>query len=335
MAVIALKKDESLSLGIALLAHAALVAVLLLGERGGTVVKPPERIVVTLSEDVAPTSTSPDPSAQAAPDVAPEIGEAAPAAEPAPPAPAPEPQPVERVQPAPQPRPEPRPQPRPEPPRPVAKPAPKPVPRATPRPTPPKPVAKPAPKPAPKAAAKPTPKQQPAKQQPAKPATSRTSSIDRIVNKSGSSAPTKAATPPKKAGGSRIGDDFLEGVPSGQAATRSNSQPAAAIGPAVKSSLASAISRQLKPRWQAPQGPEAEDLVTILAFNLNKDGTLAGSPRVVRQLGITDVNRAQADRHAEQAVRAVQLAAPFNLPEEYYDAWKRVSEFRFDRRLSQ
>lgn len=331
MAVIALKKDESLSLGIALLAHAALVAVLLLGERGGTVVKPPERIVVTLSEDVAPTSTSPDPSAQAAPDDAPEIGEAAPAAEPAPPAPAPEPQPVERVQPAPQPRPEPRPQPRPEPPRPVAKPAPKPVPRATPRPTPPKPVAKPAPKPA----AKPTPKQQPTKQQPAKPASNRTSSIDRIVNKSGSSAPTKAATPPKKAGGSRIGDDFLEGVPSGQAATRSNSQPAAAIGPAVKSSLASAISRQLKPRWQAPQGPEAEDLVTILAFNLKKDGTLAGSPRVVRQLGITDVNRAQADRHAEQAVRAVQLAAPFNLPEEYYDAWKRVSEFRFDRRLSQ
>lgn len=322
MAVIALKKDESLSLGIALLAHAALVAVLLLGERGGTVVKPPERIVVTLSEDVAPTSTSPDPSAQAAPDVAPEIGEAAPAAEPAPPAPAAEPRPVERVPPAPQPRPEPRPQPRPEPPRAAAKPTPRPVPRATPRPTPPKPVAKPAAKPAPKA-------------QPPKPATNRTSSIDRIVNKPASSAPTKAATPPKKAGGSRIGDDFLEGIPSGQAATRSNSQPAATIGPAVRSSLASAISRQLKPRWQAPQGPEAEELVTILAFNLNKDGTLAGSPRVVRQLGITDVNRAQADRHAEQAVRAVQLAAPFNLPEEYYDAWKRVSEFRFDRRLSQ
>jgi hypothetical protein len=56
---------------------------------------------------------------------------------------------------------------------------------------------------------------------------------------------------------------------------------------------------------------------------------------VVRQLGITDTNRAQADRHAEQAIRAVRLAAPFDLPEEYYDAWKRVSAFRFDKRLSQ
>ena len=52
-----------------------------------------------------------------------------------------------------------------------------------------------------------------------------------------------------------------------------------------------------------------------------------------RQTGVTSVNAAQKDRHAEQAIRAVQLAAPFNLPEEYYDAWKRVSSFRFDKRL--
>ena len=37
----------------------------------------------------------------------------------------------------------------------------------------------------------------------------------------------------------------------------------------------------------------------------------------------------------EQAIRAVELAAPFNLPPEYYNAWKRVSSFRFDRKLSQ
>ena len=111
--------------------------------------------------------------------------------------------------------------------------------------------------------------------------------------------------------------------------------PAAAIGPQVRSALSAAITRQLKPYWQAPQGPDAEELVTYLAFNLNKDGSLSGRPEVVRQSGITDVNRNQASRHAEQAVRAVQLAAPFNLPEEYYDAWKRVSSFKFDKRLSQ
>ena len=75
--------------------------------------------------------------------------------------------------------------------------------------------------------------------------------------------------------------------------------------------------------------------MTILSWSLNPDGTLAGTPRVVRQDGITDANRAQAARHAEQAVRAVQLAAPFNLPAEYYEAWKRVADFRFDRKLSQ
>ncbi|WP_369818219.1 TonB C-terminal domain-containing protein [Novosphingobium sp. ST904] len=103
----------------------------------------------------------------------------------------------------------------------------------------------------------------------------------------------------------------------------------------MKSALSGAITRQLKPHWQAPQGPDAEELVTYLAFTLNKDGSLAGKPTVVRQTGITDTNRNQAARHAEQAIRAVQLAAPFNLPDEYFDAWKRVSSFKFDKRLSQ
>ena len=107
------------------------------------------------------------------------------------------------------------------------------------------------------------------------------------------------------------------------------------IGPAVKSALAGSISRQLKPRWVAPQGAEAELLVTVLAWDLNLDGTLNGNPRVVRQEGITEANRAQAQRHAEQAIRAVKLAAPFNLPPQYYPAWKRIADFRFDRKLSQ
>lgn len=111
--------------------------------------------------------------------------------------------------------------------------------------------------------------------------------------------------------------------------------PAALIGPAVQSALAGSISRQLKPHWIVPQGADAEKLVTILSWNLNRDGSLAGTPQVVRQEGVNEMNRAQAARHAEQAIRAVQLAAPFNLSDEYYDAWKRVATFRFDRKLSQ
>lgn len=140
-------------------------------------------------------------------------------------------------------------------------------------------------------------------------------------------AAAKAAEPK-----GQIGSDFLGSRGTNEASQNSGS-PAAEIGPRVRNSLASSISRQLKPHWSAPQGADAEQLVTILAFDLNQDGSLSGSPRVVRQTGITDANRAQAGRHAEQAIRAVRLAAPFNLPEEYYDAWKRVSDFRFDRRL--
>lgn len=96
-----------------------------------------------------------------------------------------------------------------------------------------------------------------------------------------------------------------------------------------------AIAREIKPHWQPPSGPGVEDIITVLQFRLNEDGSLAGRPRMVSQRGVTDINRAQASRHAEQAIRAVQLAAPFDLPPEYYNAWKNVSAFSFDWKLSQ
>lgn len=196
-------------------------------------------------------------------------------------------------------------------------------------PPPPAPMAQfePLPKPLPRATVAPPPKPAPlAKSPPAKapPATA------------GSAAPkAPPARTASKPGASRIGDDFLKGTPGGTAKTPAGPPPAATIGPAVRSALAGAISRQLKPKWVAPQGAEAELLVTILTWDLNPDGSLVGAPRVVRQEGITDANRAQAARHAEQAIRAVRLAAPFNLPDEFYPAWKRVTAFRFDRKLSQ
>ena len=149
-------------------------------------------------------------------------------------------------------------------------------------------------------------------------------------------APQPAAVPARPAGGSRIGSDFLKGVPGGQApGAKSAGQPAQQTGAAVRAALSGAITRQLKPRWVAPQGADADQLVTVLAWDMNPDGTLSGAPRVVSQAGITDANRAQAERHAEQAIRAVRLAAPFDLPDDLYAAWKHVASFRFDRKLSQ
>ncbi len=322
MATTTFKSEERVGLVLAVAAHAALVAFLVWRPIGDAIIPPPERMTVTISDEVGLTSTSPEPAAQAAPDVAPDLGEPAPAEpepEPAPPPPKPQPpqppkpEPV-KAQPKPPP-PKPTPRAQPQPPKPVARPAPTPP---RPRPTPPRKAA-PAP---PKAAPTPPRAQPPAR--PAQPSQARPAQ----------SRPAQSA-PPRTPGASRIGDDFLKGAPSSQTTGASRTPPAQTIGPAVRSSLASSISRQLKPKWAAPQGADAELLVTVLSFSLNRDGSLAGRPTVVQQQGINDANRAQAGRHAEQAIRAVQLAAPFDLPEEYYDAWKRIASFRFDKRLSQ
>ena len=202
------------------------------------------------------------------------------------------------------------------PPQPIAKPAPQPLVK-------PPPAIRPAPAiklaPVPKPVARAVPRTQPAVQ----PAAASASADTRPRRR-----------PDAPVGGSRLGSDFLKGVPAARATGAARAIPAA-VGPQVLASLSGAIARQLKPRWSAPQGVDADQLVTILAWSLNADGSLAAAPRVVRQDGITDANRAQAARHAEQAVRAVQLAAPFTLPPQYYDQWKRVASFRFDRRLSQ
>lgn len=174
----------------------------------------------------------------------------------------------------------------------------------------PAPLAQPEPRPAPSRAAQPTPAPTPAARQ--------------------TPAPTPAASP-TRATGSRLNERFLEGVSDAQG---SQGQAATSIGPAVQASIGQAIIRQLRPHWNPPSGVDVDQLVTVLRFRLNRDGTLAGAPEVVRQTGVNDNNRAQVARHQEQAIRAVRLAAPFNLPEEYYAGW-RVITSNFDNRLAQ
>lgn len=158
---------------------------------------------------------------------------------------------------------------------------------------------------------------------------------ERVVSRQADRPAPPRVVPPNRSGAQRVDRDFLKGVSGASGDSQSALVPAAQIGANVRSSLSSAIARELKPRWGAPQGAEADRLVTILAWDLNADGSLAGAPRLVRQEGITDANRTQAPRHLEQAIRAVRLAAPFDLPGEYYNAWKRITSFRFDRKLSQ
>lgn len=101
-----------------------------------------------------------------------------------------------------------------------------------------------------------------------------------------------------------------------------------------QASIDSEIVRQLKPHWNPPSGTEVEQLVTVVRFRLNRDGSLRGNPEVLRTNGVTASNRNQVNRHQEQAVRAVRLAAPFNLPERFYSGWSVVTS-NFDNRLAQ
>lgn len=148
--------------------------------------------------------------------------------------------------------------------------------------------------------------------------------------------PSRAVTPPKpapKGGGSRVGDNFLAGM-GDSAQTSETRAPASAIGASAKASLLQGIVREVKPHWQPPSGPDVDQIVSKVRFRLNTDGSLAGRPQLVGQQGVNATNRTQAGRHGEQAIRAVQLAAPFDLPARYYEAWKTVT-LDFDWKLAQ
>lgn len=292
-ALVHLRKEERVGLGVAAGAHVALlVAILVMGNREQPTIPMPERMTVSLAQDVGMEDTAPDPATEPRASVSPILSQE----------PSPDPQP-EAEAPAEAP--------------PVTRPVVKPEPAKPTKPTSkPKPEAKPQPKP------KPEPKPKPQQKAEPKPAA-------KPVQK-----PKKVEAPSKpKSSGSRIGSDFLAGS-SANADGKDSGAAASQIGPQVQASLGQAITRQLKPHWSAPQGADAEQLVTIIRFRLNRDGSLAGNPEVVSQSGVTPSNQAQKARHAEQAIRAVRLAAPFDLPERFYDGWKVVTS-QFDRRLSQ
>jgi outer membrane biosynthesis protein TonB len=213
--------------------------------------------------------------------------------------PAPAPEPAKAEPPRSPPKPEPAPPP----------PKPEPSPRAA--PTPPKPVTSPTPR-------------------DSVPPLRERSRPDRPPPPRPTASPAQAA---EKRGGSRISDDFLSGAGS-STTTNETRIPAAQIGASARAAIAQALARQIKPYWTAPPGLDVDELVTFVDFDLNPDGSLKGPPRVRSQSGITETNRAQAARHAENAIRAIQLAAPFDLPPEYYEVWKSVRGARFDRNTS-
>ena len=273
--------EERTGLAVAVVLHLALFAMLMVqGLFPAPVIDPPQRMTVSLAEDVGMEATAPDPVTESRASTAPTLDIN--------PAPAPA-----QDQPAP--------------------------PQIT-RPTPPQVQS---PVPSPNARADTSPRRRPDPPRTQSPAQRSEAQPQRSQSQPQSS---------QRSGGSRLSDNFLEGA-GDSTRTDETRVPASQIGASAKASLFQAVARQLRPHWHPVDGADREKLVSRIRFRLNPDGALAGAPSLLGQRGETEANRAQALRHAENAIRAVQLAAPFDLPPEYYEAWKTVT-VDFDWNLS-
>jgi len=199
----------------------------------------------------------------------------------------------------------------------------------------PEPVPAPRPAPPPPPQAKPKPAEQRVKPEPAKvpPPPSKSAPAKPEPAKATPAKPTaKPAEKPAPRRGPRLGDDFLKGLdaPATQKPSAAPGASQAPVSAIAARALGAEVKRQIKPYWKAPTGADAELLVSIVAADLNSDGSLKGPPRIVRQTGITASNSGQRQLHAENALRAVRLAAPFKLPPELFDAWQSL-EIKFDK----
>jgi hypothetical protein len=179
-------------------------------------------------------------------------------------------------------------------------------------PTPPlpEPVVRPTPAPAPKQVAKPvpaTPKKSPPAAQKAPP------------------RPTPKAEPKKQSSRptGRL-DGIVDGLSRSQPkASASKGAPAAATAAEVKRSIDVSIKAAVGPRWNGCRisGVDVDQLKTVVKFRLTQSGALAGFTSVETS-GQNDSNKFQVQRHQECAKRAIELAAPFDLPEENYSFWQ-------------
>ncbi len=87
------------------------------------------------------------------------------------------------------------------------------------------------------------------------------------------------------------------------------------------------ISAQIRNCWRLPGGGGGIDTAVVtVRWNLKRDGRLDGQPQIVGSRNDPLFRIA-----GEAAVRAVNCAAPFELPAELYSAWKEIT-WEFDPR---
>lgn len=100
---------------------------------------------------------------------------------------------------------------------------------------------------------------------------------------------------------------------------------ATANAPMLSQNEIDALRAQLMGCWNPPVGvAEAKNLIVIVRFELNRDGSVSGEPTVTNYSA-----NALFQVAAESATRAVRRCQPFRLPPSKYDAWRDV-EVKFD-----
>ncbi len=185
------------------------------------------------------------------------------------------------------------------------------APEPIPTPPVPEPIVRQTPSPTPKQVARPVPTP-PKKQPPA-------------VTKAAPKAAPK--TPPAKktqTGPTGRLDGITEGLGREQTKAPPNKgAPAAATAAEVRRSIDVSIKAKVGPRWNRcnVSGVDVEQLKTVVKFRLTQAGALAGFSSVTTT-GQNDSNRFQVARHQECAKKAIEVAAPFDLPEENYSYWQ-------------
>lgn len=172
----------------------------------------------------------------------------------------------------------------------------------------PEPVAKPQPsppKPAPAPDAKPAP--------PSKPTTAAPAANPR-------QQPRRNVRPTGNLEGLDLGRGNRDGTALTPPATKISAQGVADISSAIQRQVQPCANRQVNP------GPGADQIRVVVNLRINRDGSLAGPPRIVDHVGVTDENRRYVTR-VDDAVRAIfaQCAPLRGLPPELYDVqggWK-------------
>jgi outer membrane biosynthesis protein TonB len=187
-----------------------------------------------------------------------------------------------------------------------------PPPAPQPAPAPPKaaPTPAPPPKPAPTPAKPTPPTPAPAKPAPAKPAAK--------------AAPQAPPAEPKSVKGkpkaTALGADFLKGIPAEKTQGKAATPRAATVDAQAMAGLVALIASKVKPCYTVPAGgSDTQSIVSRVHLRLKRDGSIAATPEVVGNTGVTPVNQPYVRQMNEAAVRAIQRCASYNLPAELYD----------------